>query len=169
MTEDNKELRRLKDLFAKLNMVDAPTVDLIEPEVRTAMKFPTRLRRTRDIDNRIRQGRHIGAFVVEWGYDVDNDEAFQRWLRQNEQALSNSSPDDVEYRGTYRVVISSEKEGGEYRTFWAFESMAAMEELGARKGRFGTLLRAFNRFRSKNPNAKFSQQILQTAAATSSF
>ena len=66
-------------------------------------------------------------FISEMGFDVIKGRAkeFQQWLAKNEQKLTQSAPEGWEYLGTYAVVISTEKEAGDYRQLWRHHSYGA--------------------------------------------
>ena len=56
-------------------------------------------------------------FIQEFGYTVKvgQEEAHQKWLVDNDQALAKSMPPGTRCIGTFAVVYSSEKSSGWYR------------------------------------------------------
>jgi hypothetical protein len=65
------------------------------------------------------------GFNIKRGREV----AFQEWTAENDAALKASTPAGVEYLGTYVLVMSSEKDLGEYRVLWRLASFAAFDAL----------------------------------------
>jgi hypothetical protein len=111
----------------------------------------------------------IGSVVIEWGFDVAKEKSkdFHDWLGQNEKSLAAQCPPGVQYRGTYGVFAQSDNSLGEYRTVWAFDSLATMEQLAAEVSKgsdFGKLVQALSAFRNDIPGASRSQQIYHPAA-----
>jgi len=122
---------------------------------------------------------YIGGIVVEWGFDIklDHEDAFHRWLLDNELDLYNARPDDgVRYAGTYAVHAASERNAGNYRTVWAFNSFANFDDFGAAMGEkyptrepitaFGELVREFFSFWDRDSEAHRSQQTLVLAVSS---
>lgn len=84
-------------------------------------------------------------FISEWGFDVKLGKSadFQEWLRSNEEELGREAPEGWEYIGTYAAIVSSEKEAGDFRQFWRFDSYGAMDawaEAMQQGGRFAELI-----------------------------
>ena len=161
-------LRQIKQFIRGRNTLEAPAVELIDPEVRTDMNFRVGKSRVANVRGRIRAGKHIGMFIVEWGYDVvaDQRDAFHKWLAKNENRLAGSAPRGVHYKGTFVVFMSSESASGRYRTLWAFDSLDGIEQLGSGSARFMRLLQELTSFRDQSREAGFKQEIYQTAAGT---
>lgn len=69
------------------------------------------------------------ALILEQGFNIKRgqEEAFQKWTEGSEEVTKKASPPGVEYLGTYIVQFSSEKEAGEYRVLWRFDSMATFD------------------------------------------
>lgn len=69
------------------------------------------------------------SLIVEQGFNVKRGQevAFQKWTEDAEEVVKKASPPGVEYLGTYIVQFSSEKEAGEYRVLWRFDSMATFD------------------------------------------
>ena len=114
----------------------------------------------------------LGPVVVEFGYDIVDDAKFQRFLGAYEQAIADSAPSGVRYRGTYVVNLSTEKTAGDYRTIWSFRSVNALNRIGAslRPGvgisQFGALIKRFRALVDDRPGAGKSQQIYQPGWGT---
>ena len=122
---------------------------------------------------------YIGGIVVEWGFDIKagHEDAFHRWLLDNELDLYNARPDDgVRYAGTYAVHAASEHKAGNYRTVWAFDSFANFDDFGAAMGEryptrepstaFGELVREFFSFWDRGSEVHRSQQTLVLAVSS---
>jgi hypothetical protein len=179
MSENDKGARKvLKRVRQRGVALEPPSVEPIKPEIRSGGTFLFRdplkrgvpageqqaILRARD------EGALIASFVIEWGYDVPAERAreFRRWLLDNESELRNNQPEDVAYKGTYAVFSSSEKNTGNYRTIWAFNSLRAMQDFGAyivdEDTTFSRLVRELNEFRDRERGAGYSQQVYQPAA-----
>ena len=72
-------------------------------------------------------------FISESGYSikVGQEEAHQRWLEANEEALAASMPEGVRYLGTFVTVFTSEKQSGFYKTYLELDSYGAQDRLAA--------------------------------------
>jgi hypothetical protein len=117
------------------------------------------------------QIEHLGGLVVEVGYEVEDKLAaqFHRWLQDNEDELSRTTPQGVRYRGTYAVVAQSNLGNGSYRTVWSFDAIAtagAIDAAVAAGGRFADLLKELYSFRDRRIGASRSHQWYQPAAGT---
>lgn len=114
----------------------------------------------------------LGPIVVEFGYDIVDHDRFQRFLAFYEQALADSAPNGVRYRGTYVVNLSTEKSAGQYRTLWSFRSVNALNRIGAALkpgigiNQFGALMKRFRSLVDDRPGAGRSQQIYQPGWGT---
>ncbi len=158
------------DLVASERLT-TPTVQSIEPEIRSGGIFP--------FCDLLKHGVHhdanvqlldtsvlLGALVIEWGYDVpfDKHEDFKNWLIDNEARIAAAVPKDVTYRGTYAVSATSEKNSGLYRTIWGFRTLAALDGFSDSLhsgSEFSVLLAALNAYRDRDRHANFSQQIYE--------
>jgi hypothetical protein len=106
-------------------------------------------------------------FIQEFGFTVKlgQEEAFQKWMAQNEEALRKAHPEGIEYLGTYAVVFSTDKQGGGYRIVVAFENYADMDRMAAgmkdAKSDFGRLVRESSRFGNFDHDAPWSQALLK--------
>ncbi len=166
-----ESVRQIKQFLRGRNTLEAPAVELIDPEVRTDMNFRVGKSGATNVRARIRAGAHVGMFIVEWGYDVvaDQRDAFHKWLAKNENRLASSPPRGVHYKGTFVVFMSSEMTSGRYRTLWAFDSLGDMERLGSGSKKFMRLLQELTSFRDQSREAGFKQEIYQTAAGTKGY
>jgi hypothetical protein len=72
-------------------------------------------------------------FIHEIGFTVKigQEEAYQRWLIDNEAALAAAYPEGVRHIGVFATVYSSEKGAGFYRVFAELDSYAALDRLAA--------------------------------------
>jgi hypothetical protein len=70
-------------------------------------------------------------FMQEFGgtIKVGREEAFQRWLADNEERLAAAYPEGTRYMGTYVTVYSSEKRTGGWRTFVEFDNYGDMDRI----------------------------------------
>ncbi len=187
MTEQNH-----RDLVEGLIGRHGPSADAVakpvEIELRSGEKFivadPLRGLRRQPIqhvvqDRLTEDDVYVGGILVEWGFDVIRgwEPAFHRWLLDNELDLYTSRPSDgVRYRGTYSVHTSTDRQGGAYRTIWAFDGFENFDDFGAALADqyptdapvsvFGELVREFFSFWYHDPSARRSQQILVIAAAS---
>jgi len=106
-------------------------------------------------------------FIQEFGYTVKvgQEEAHQKWLVDNDQALAKSMPPGTRCIGTFAVVYSSEKSSGWYRTLIELDSYAAMDRLAALnkdpKSEYGRLLRESARFGDYDLAAPWSNSLLK--------
>ena len=91
-------------------------------------------------------------FISESGFSVKvgEEEAHQQWFEQNEAALAASTPEGVTYLGTFITVMSTEKQGGFYKSYLELDSYAALDRLAAAtkdaSSEWGRLLRESSRF-----------------------
>jgi len=106
-------------------------------------------------------------FIQEFGYTVKvgQDEAHQRWLLENDQALAKSMPDGTRYMGTFAVVFSSEKNAGSYRILVELDSYGAMDTLAAlnrdSNSEYGRLLRESAKFGDYDLAAPWSNTLMK--------
>jgi hypothetical protein len=72
-------------------------------------------------------------FIQEFGFSikVGEEEAYQRWLVDNEAALAAAHPPGTKYFGTFTAVFPSDKQGGLYKTYVELDSYGAMDTLAA--------------------------------------
>ena len=148
-----------------------PTVTSIEPEVRSGGFFPfcdliKHGEGQQEIVALLDDNVLLGALVIEWGYDVPfNKHAnFKKWLIANEKQLSEVTPPDISYRGTYAVSATSEKGSGLYRTIWAFRTLGALERFSEEMhsgSTFARLVHDLCEYRDRDRGAANSQQMYQ--------
>jgi hypothetical protein len=111
-------------------------------------------------------------FIQEFGFNVKRgqDEAFQTWLIDNEEALANAHPAGSKYIGTFAVVFSSEKQAGEYRSFVQLDSYGAMDTAAAASrdpnSPIGKLLREMTKFFDANPTGPWSNGLFKAVVDT---
>jgi len=112
-------------------------------------------------------------FISEMGFDVVKGKAieFQRWLADNEDKLTQSAPEGWEYIGTYAVMISTEKEAGDYRQLWRYHSYGAQDTFAAAMrgdGPFAKLNDEMTtRFWDQDKGAHYSQSVLKAVVDAS--
>jgi len=58
---------------------------------------------------------------------LDKQVEFQEWVVENEERIRKSYPPGIEYGGVYAVVLSSEKNAGEYCWMDILDSYGAMD------------------------------------------
>lgn len=112
-------------------------------------------------------------FITEMGFDAvrGNVTEFQQWLADNEQKLAASAPEGWEYVGTYAVVLSTEKEAGQFRQLWRHHSYAAQDDYAAAMKGDGVFAQLNDematRFIDQEKDAHFSQSVLKAVVDTS--
>ena len=96
---------------------------------------------------------------------MGQEEAHQKWLLDNNQALAKAMPDGTRYIGTFAVVFSSEKNAGWYRTLIELDSYGAMDKLAALNkdpnSEYGRLLRESAQFGDSDLAAPWSNALLK--------
>jgi hypothetical protein len=101
-------------------------------------------------------------FIQEFGFTVKvgQEEAHQKWLMENEERLAKAYPEGTRYIGTFAVVMSTEKQAGNYRSFTELDSYAALDRLAAASkdgsSEFGRLQREWSSFGDWDLNAPWS-------------
>jgi hypothetical protein len=106
-------------------------------------------------------------FIQEFGYTVKvgQDEAQQKWLIENGEALAKSMPAGTRYIGTFTVVMGSEKNAGSYRVLFELDSYGAMDKLAAltkdAKSEYGRLVRESTKFGDFDLAAPWSNTLLK--------
>jgi len=111
-------------------------------------------------------------FISEFGFNVKigKEEAFQRWLAENEPKISEAHPPGTKYLGTFAVVFSSEKKAGFYRMFQELDSYAALDTFAAaakdETTEYGRLVREHSRFIDPDPNANWSNGLFKLVTDT---
>jgi hypothetical protein len=177
--QDKDRLARLRTLVRGGRALAAPSVEPLEPVIRSGDTFLFRDPRKRGataeeqecIRESVEKGFLIESFVVEWGYNIKRGqhERFRRWLLDNERHLAASAPLDVLYKGTYVVTSSTEREAGEYRTIWAFHSLQGPQnlafELADGQAPFTRLWHELNEFRDGDSPHRSQQNYSPAATA----
>src|SRR5262245_28027892 len=128
-----------------------PAVGAVDPEVRTDWSIPTTGGSgDKGLKEEIKVGHALGAYVVEWGYDIPEPKwpDFHKWLLANEAALAAHAPEGVAYKGTVVAVFGPlNRPDGRYRTFWALDSTCRVEQFWTKgDGDFKRLLKQFVAF-----------------------
>ena len=106
-------------------------------------------------------------FIQEFGFTVrvGQDEAHQKWMLENEEALAAAHPEGTRYLGTFATVFTTDKQSGFYRSFVEFDSYAALDRLAAAakdsKSEFGRLNREWSAFGDYDFNAPWSQGLFK--------
>lgn len=104
-------------------------------------------------------------FILESGFTIKlgQEEAYQRWLIDNEAALAASMPDGTRHLGVFTTVFSSEKKAGFYRIFAELDSYAAMDRMAAaakdENSEFGRLNRESSKFGDYEHTAPWSNAL----------
>lgn len=105
------------------------------------------------------------SLISEQGFNIKRgkEEAFQKWITDNDAALKKSVPRGVEYLGTYVVAMTSEKQAGEYRFLLRLESFATFdashEAVRDEKSAWGRLNREVTKFMDLPIGGEFSFSI----------
>jgi hypothetical protein len=70
-------------------------------------------------------------FIQEFGFTVKvgQEEAYQKWLQKNEDAMAKSHPKGTRYLGTFVVISGSEKQAGNYRMLVEFNNYGDMDRM----------------------------------------
>ena len=180
------EMEWLKGVIDRGSPLTEPSVKPIEPEIRSGGTFlfqhpfgpsvpPEQQERMRYLREK---GASIGNCIIEWGYDVDRGRAkeFHRWLKDNEPTIvaglsEGKLEGEVRYLGTYAVFSTTEKNSGNYRTLWAFNSFEGMQQFNALITDESSVLsriftELYDNFRDNSRGAGQSQQIYQPAVTS---
>ena len=177
MSEDS--IARLRTLIHRAGKLDAPSISLLRPEIRSGDKFLLRDpfggkagagKPADKADKRLKKGA-IGAIVVEWGYDVPtaNVPAFMAFLDSSEEMMLDTQPNGIRYKGTYSVFSSTEKSAGQFRTVWAYKTFGDLDTLSDEyedNSIFSALVKQLRGFADDSPGAARSQQIYLLAASS---
>ena len=168
-------LKRVRKIIERQGAVRAPSVNAVEPEVRTDSSLPvTPGSGATGLDQNIKAGAALGVYVVEWGYDVPEAKwrDFHNWLNKNERKLAQAAlkaKSGVFYKGTVVAVFgSSHRPDGRYRTFWALSSLESVERFWTKDAAFRDLVKALLRFRDRSSGTGFSQ-LYQVAAGAPTY
>jgi hypothetical protein len=167
-TKHKSRLTAVRNIIERQGTKQGPSVDAVDPEVRTDLWLPVTPGKAKDLDERIKTGDALGAYVVEWGFDVPEPkwDEFHRWLDKNERKLARSAPAGVRYKGTVVAVFGPlHRPDGRYRTFWALTSTEDVQNFWMKSGKdFRALLKDFLGFHDRTSRSGFSQ-LYQVAAS----
>lgn len=106
-------------------------------------------------------------FIQEFGHTVKvgQDEAHQKWVIENDEALRAAAPAGSKYLGSYAVVFSSEKGAGSYKFLVELDSYAALDTAAAAvkdpKGAWARLIRESSGFADFDLSAPWSNTLLK--------
>jgi hypothetical protein len=183
MTKRQHHSRSARALIARASELEAPTIEPVQPEIRSGISFLFRdpLKRgvpaetQAEIQENLDKGALIDRFVAEWGYDVPFEKAkeFHAWLVPNEKLFVRYCPEGVHYRGTYAIVSGDRRLTGRYRTIWGFASFSDMqllaESLGDEASALRRLFDEFNAYRDRGSTAPEVEWIMVPAAGALRF
>ncbi len=111
-------------------------------------------------------------FILENGFNVKigKDEAYQKWLTENEAKIAAAQPPGTKYLGTFGVIFSSEKKAGSYRSLHELDSYAALDTIAAvakdETSDFGRLAREESQFFDPDPKAHWSNGLYKLVTDT---
>ena len=106
-------------------------------------------------------------FLHETTYDVNagHFEAFQQWLRKNEDVLAESYPEGATYIGTYAAVFG-DAGGAAYKTVVQLDSYGGLDAVAdeiAKEGRLGRLLWELSAFTVDGASSRGRQELWKRA------
>ena len=107
-------------------------------------------------------------FIHEIGFNVKvgKEEAYQKWLAENEAKVAAAHPPGTRYIGTFVVFFTSEKEAGFYRSIHEHDNHAAIDTHEAlvkdEKSELGRLVREESQFIDYDPNAHWSNGLYES-------
>jgi hypothetical protein len=102
------KLTAVRKMIKRRGARRGPSVGAVDPEIRTDGGLPVSGGTgDKDLKEEIKAGHALGAYVVEWGYDVPELKwrDFHKWLLDNEVKLARAVPDGVVYKGTVVAVF----------------------------------------------------------------
>ena len=114
-------------------------------------------------------------FMSEIGFTIKlgQEEAYQRWLIDNEAAYAASMPEGVRHLGVFVTAFSSEKHAGFYRLFAELDSYAALDRMAAANkdetSEFSRLNREASHFGDYDLNAPWSNSLHKAVVDASIF
>ncbi len=99
----------------------------------------------------------------ETSYDLEPGQfdAFQEWLRENEDELAAAYPDGIEYVGSYANVFGDQSNGG-FRTLLRLDDYAALDRLTetvADEGELSRLLWEMSAFSKDGASSRGHQSL----------
>jgi hypothetical protein len=174
----SSEFEDLKKAARERGNVEPPSVEIIEPEVRTGTQYAIAGAPAIELKGSTDDAYNLGAgnhSMTIWGFDavLGREEEFHKWLRENEPKLADACPEGVHYLGTYTADARAPRGTGGYRTFWSEDGFDAMDRFGAEAGDprspFGRLLREFGEFRDDDRLAGRSELFVQRAALVAKY
>lgn len=106
-------------------------------------------------------------FLHETTYDVNAGqfEAFQQWLRENEDDLAAAYPEGATYMGTYAAVFG-DAGSASYKTVVRLSSYATLDEVAARvaeEGALGRLLWELSAYTIGGASSRGRQELWKRA------
>ena len=171
----DSKLTAVRQIIKRQGAKRGPSVGAVDPEFRTDGGLPaTGGTGDKNLPKEIALGSALGAYVVEWGYDVPESKwsAFHTWLAQNELKLAKTVPSGVHYKGTVVAVFGAlNRPDGRYRTFWALDSTSHIQEFWLKaEGEFRKLVTELIAFRQRGECCEngFSQ-LYQVAAGAPTY
>jgi hypothetical protein len=177
--QDPSIVAHLQALVRRAGRLEAPSVGLLRPEIRSGDKFLLRdpfagkasTNGTGAQAGEWLEKEAVGAIVIEWGFDVApaNLVKFMEFLTANEGAMLDARPRGVRYRGTYSVFSSTEKRMGQFRTVWSYRTFGDLNALSdefEQPTPFATLVKQLRSFADESAEAGRSQQIYLLAASS---
>ncbi len=169
----DSKLTAARQIIKRHGAKRGPSVGAVDPEFRTDGGLPVSGGTgDKDLPKQIEKGNALGAYVVEWGYDIPESQwtAFHTWLAQNEINLAKAVPPGVHYKGTVVAVFGPlNRPDGRYRTFWALDSTTHIQEFWLKGEReFKKLVKELVAFRERGECCQngFSQLYQVAAGAT---
>jgi hypothetical protein len=111
-------------------------------------------------------------FIIENGFNVKigKEEAYQKWLTENEARVAAAQPPGTKYLGTFAVIFSSEKKAGFYRSLLELDSYAALDTIAAASkdetSEYGRLAREESQFFDPDPNVQWSNGLYKLVSDT---
>jgi hypothetical protein len=110
-------------------------------------------------------------FLHEWGFDIKEGQtqAFQEWMKGNEEKLALEMPEGCKYFGTYAAVYNSDKTSGSFRVLTEMDSYAAQDrfsEVMKEGGAFARLMGEFTEFMDQGNQSNWSQALMRRITDT---
>ncbi len=108
------------------------------------------------------------ALIEEFGFNVreGQEEAFQKWLEENEERFREVHPPGIRYLGTYGVVFSSEKQAGAYRLLLELDNYGSIDTMSTAlkdaTSEFSRMVREHSSFGDSDPTTPWSQSLYRT-------
>jgi hypothetical protein len=156
-------LDTIRKLLERQHRPASPSVELIEPEIRTGTSYAVTAAMQpaaiAALDPEARPFEARCPLYVEWSYDVAEEKVgdFQSWLETNEADLAASCPDGVKYLGTYVASFGPGIEERRFKTLWGYQRIAAFDSFAAAarsSGSFSQLLSVLTAFQRRDSNSR---------------